>query len=126
MRNHSDDLLTLIHECLQFDPALRPTPQDLVKKIEPLMPGHFDGMNRSGTETWSKKKEEELILFNFRKGHSTRSVYQLDANRIGKSYRKENPRKFQDAKKKWRRIVAKQTRDGKKGSEWNTSAPLSP
>ena len=75
MRNYSDDLLTLIHECLQFNPALRPTPQDLVKKIKTLMPKYTDGTEKWSIETWYKQKEEELILFNFRTDHSTKSIH---------------------------------------------------
>lgn len=63
--------------------------------------------------------------FQFRGRPSDQILYKLDTNRIRQSYRKEIPREYQDAKNKWRRIVAKQIRDRQKGIEWIRSASLS-
>lgn len=57
-------------------------PQNLVTGIETLISEHISDMDKWGTETWYKQKEEELILFNSRKDHPTKSIYKLDANRI--------------------------------------------
>lgn len=73
-------------------------PQNLVTRIETLISEHISDMDKWGTETLHKQKEEELILFNSRKDHPAKSIYQRDADRIGRSYRKENPKKTSECK----------------------------
>jgi serine/threonine protein kinase len=49
--NYSDMLKQMVAECLRFEPATRPSPQDLLARIENLK--HlFQGMDTFGSDTW--------------------------------------------------------------------------
>jgi serine/threonine protein kinase len=56
-RNYSDTLKQTVAECLRFEPATRPSPQDLLVRMENLK--HiFQGMDTHGNDTWFDAQQQ--------------------------------------------------------------------
>jgi hypothetical protein len=56
-RNYSDTLKQTVAECLRFEPATRPSPQDLLARMENLK--HlFQGMDTYGNDTWFDAQQQ--------------------------------------------------------------------
>ena len=48
----SRDLIDLVHECVRYRAVDRPSPQDLLDRINELIPRHAEDMTRWGTSDW--------------------------------------------------------------------------
>lgn len=57
---YSQDLISLVEACVWFEMNKRPSPQQLLTRIQTLMPQHADGMDRWGTLSWVKQRSSEI------------------------------------------------------------------
>lgn len=108
-RAYSDDLVRLVESCLIFEAERRPSPKDLLHAIRQLMPNHTEGMEYWGTTGWFEQQSAA------HPPSSTDSTVEgAHAARLA-------------ARKRRRRFVAEQIRNGRLRRQWeDSSAPLPP
>ncbi|KAG9596087.1 kinase-like protein, partial [Aureobasidium melanogenum] len=58
--DYSDDLLEVVERCLMDRMQARPSPQNVLARIEQVMPDHAEGMDRWGTVTWVRDKSRDI------------------------------------------------------------------
>jgi serine/threonine protein kinase len=60
-KNYSDALKQTVAECLRFDPTTRPSPQDLLARMENLK--HlFQGMDTFGNDEWFRARQRDRAM----------------------------------------------------------------
>jgi hypothetical protein len=58
--DYSEDLISLVQDCVRDEMEDRPSPQELLRMVEDFMARHADGMDRWGTLSWVKQKSSEI------------------------------------------------------------------